>query len=415
MRFRLRDHAVAIALAAAASVVVGSVALTQWDWTDYDFEARPAFDALLAGHLSQFLHLAPAYGGSLLLRAPFVLVTKLWGGGELSTFRAAAAPCLAASAILGVWLAAQIRAANRARVAGWVALLLCVANPITFTALRYGHPEELLGGVLCVAAVLAATRNRPIWAGVLLGLAVANKEWALVAAGPVLIALPDRRPRALLASAAVAASVLAPFVLAGSSALVAQAQGAGTHTGALFNPWQAWWFLGSHGHPVLGASGVVKLGYRVPPGWIETVAHPVIVAITVPLTLLCVWLRRRRSRRPAHEALLLLMLVLLLRFVLDPWDISYYSLPFLLALLVWETLAHDRLPVLALAGSLAAWFALEQTSSLSFGASPDMQALIFLALAIPAAVAILAALYVPGLSERIAVRARRISAIPSPA
>jgi hypothetical protein len=415
MRIRLRDHAAAIALASAASLVIASLALTQWAWTDYDAEARPAFDALLRAHFSEFLHLAPAYGGSLLLRAPFVLLTKIWGGGELSIFRAAAAPCLAASAILAVWLAAQIRAGNRARFAAALAVLLCVANPITVSALRYGHPEELLGGVLCVAAVLAATRNRPMWAGVLLGLAIANKEWALLAVGPVLIGLPDRRPRALLTAAVVAAAALAPFLLASSGGLVAQAKGAATQTGHLFNPWQVWWFLGSHAHPVIDGSGHVKVGYRVPPSWIETNAHPLIVALMVPLTLACVWLTHRRRRRPAHEALLLLTLLLLLRFILDPWDISYYALPFLLALLTWETIAHDRLPLLSLIATFAAWFALEETSSATLKLAPDVQALIFLALAAPAAAAIGAALYLPGLSEQIAVRVRRSGALPSPA
>jgi hypothetical protein len=415
MRIRLRDHAAAIALASAASLVIASWALTQWAWTDYDSEARPAFDALLRGHFSAFLHLAPAYGGSLLMRAPFVLLTKIWGGGELSTFRAAAAPCLAASAILAVWLVAQIRARNRARSAGLLALLLCVANPFTVTALQYGHPEELLGGVLCVAAVLAATRNRPIWAGVLLGLAIANKEWALLAVGPVFIGLPDRRPRALLTATVVAAAALAPFLLVSSSGLVAQAKGAATQTGHLFNPWQVWWFLGSHAHPVIDLSGHVRVGYRSPPGWIETSAHPLIVALMVPLTLACLWLTHRRRRRPAHEALLLLTLLLLLRFILDPWDISYYALPFLLALLTWETLAHDRLPLLSLVATFAAWFALEETSSATLTLAPDAQALIFLSLAVPAVAAIGAALYVPGLSERIAVRVRRSGALPSPA
>jgi hypothetical protein len=56
-----------------------------------------------------------------------------------------------------------------------------------------GHPEELLGAVLCIAAVLVAMRGRAVWAGVLLGLAIANKEWGLVAVGPVLLALPRER------------------------------------------------------------------------------------------------------------------------------------------------------------------------------------------------------------------------------
>ena len=91
------------------------------------------------------------------------LIAKLTGGGELAIFRLAAAPCLAAAAVLGVWLAAASRRMGRARSAGLLALVVCVANPLTFTALKFGHPEELLGGVLCVAAVLAAGRGRPVW------------------------------------------------------------------------------------------------------------------------------------------------------------------------------------------------------------------------------------------------------------
>jgi len=34
-------------------------------------------------------------------------------------------------------------------------------NPVTLYALQLGHPEELLGAVLCVAAVLTAQRGRP--------------------------------------------------------------------------------------------------------------------------------------------------------------------------------------------------------------------------------------------------------------
>ena len=106
-----------------------------------------------------------------------------------------ALPCLLAAAALGVWLVAQMRrrtgpARSLARA---VALGVCVANPLTLRALELGHPEELLGGALCVAAVLLAARERPLWAGLALGLAIANKEWALLAVGPVLLALPSRR------------------------------------------------------------------------------------------------------------------------------------------------------------------------------------------------------------------------------
>jgi hypothetical protein len=297
-------------------------------------------------------------------------------------------------------------------LAALLVLLLCVANPITFAALEIGHPEDLLGAVLCVAAVLLGMNRRPVLAGALLGLAIGNKAWAAVAIGPLLLALPDRRPRALLACAVVAGAVLAPFAFAGSTSFGAHADGA-ANTGNLFNPWQWWWFLGTHGHAAVGSTGAVKAGYRVPPGWIGSIAHPLIVAITVPLTLACLWLRRRGGPpRSGQEAMLLLMLVLLLRAALDPWNNDYYVLPFLIALVAWEGLYCDRLPVLSLLAALAAWFSIQATSSSSFQFSPDLQAAAFLLFSVPAAVAICAALFEPRLPRAIR-RGRQLGIVPA--
>ena len=79
----------------------------------------------------------------------------------------------------------------------------------------------------------------------------------------------------------------------------------------------------------------------MPPGWIGSIAHPLIVAVMAPLTLLYVALRRHRRWRPQRDALLLLALLMLLRCVLDPWDSAYYPLPFLFALVAWEGLSHE--------------------------------------------------------------------------
>jgi hypothetical protein len=401
----LRDQGPWILLAAAGALVVAWVSLGAWQWTDYDAEARSALDALLGGHFTRFVDLAPAYGGSLLIRSPFAAVPKLWGGGELSVFRAAAVPCLAAAGALGVWLAGRVRRRGASAWAAALLVLLCVANPITFATLQVGHPEELLGAVLCVAAVLVGFSGRPVWAGALLGLAIGNKAWAVVAIGPLMLALSDRRPRALVACAAVAGVVLAPFALLGSSSLTAHTAGA-AHTGTLFNPWQWWWFVGSHGHPVVGSSGVIRPGYRTPPGWIGAVAHPLIIAISAPLTLACFWLRARRQRPlSSQEPLLLLMLLLLLRAALDPWNNDYYLLPFLIALVAWEGLYCDRLPVLALLASLAAWFSIQATAGSAFQFSPDAQAAMFLLFSVPAAVTISVALFGPTVPR--AVRRRR--------
>jgi hypothetical protein len=412
MRPWLRENLLASIGASIGVVVVGWLALNEWLWNDYDAETRPAFDALVHGHLGAFLHLAPAYGGSLVLRAPFVLGTRLWGGGELAIYRAAAAPCLIASALLAVYLAARMRGLGSSKGARAVVLFLCVANPITISALEIGHPEELLGAVLCVAAVMAAMGDRPIWAGVLLGLAVANKEWALLAVGPVLLGLPRHRVRGLVASGAVAGAVLVPLLLAGSQAVLSQAKVTSASTGVIFQPWQVWWFLGSHGHVVW--SGHIKVGYRIAPIWLETFTHPLIVALSVPLTLLCVWLRKNPRPRPAHEPLLLLSLLLLIRCVLDPWDISYYSLPFLIALLSWEALSLPRPPVLALTATALAWFVFQATTT-ELRLSADAQSVSFLAAALPALAVLSGALYAPGVSGRLGLRLARRHPLPAPA
>ena len=170
--------------------------------------------------------------GSLVERAPFALLPGLWGGGsQHAVYRVVALPCLLAAAALGVWLVSRMRAQGASPLARLLALGVCVANPITLRALELGHPEELLGGCMCVAAALLAARSangrdRSLLAGILLGLAIANKDWALVAAGPVLLALPPgRRKRCLIAAGATAGLVLAPLALVGSGGFVSSTAG----------------------------------------------------------------------------------------------------------------------------------------------------------------------------------------------
>ena len=355
-------------------------------WRDWVSEARPAVDALLAGHVSDFFALAPAYGGSLILRAPFMLAAGLGHGGNLTVYVAGALPCLGTAAVLATWLDSELRRRRVAVLARTVATLICVANPLTISALELGHPEEILGAVLCVAAVVCALRDRPVWAGILLGLAIANKEWGILAAGPVLVALPRWRVRALIIACGAAGALMAPLLLARSGGVAGQVDAAALPTGFIFHPWQLWWFLGS----------VHRDGIRLPPAWISTIAHPLIVAIMVPLTALFAWVRRTRVSPRPTDPLLLLVLLLLLRCVLDPWDIAYYALPALLSLLAWEVLTYPRAPVLALCGLLGAWVTFEFTAGPAVDLSLDAQALVFTAAATAALVALVLNLYVFG-------------------
>src|ERR1035441_8945057 len=79
MRLRVRENALCVFMASAGAATMAWLGLYGFAWNDYEIEAKPAFDALTHGHVLDFLRLAPAYGGSLIERAPFALLPGLWG------------------------------------------------------------------------------------------------------------------------------------------------------------------------------------------------------------------------------------------------------------------------------------------------------------------------------------------------
>ncbi|MBW3608077.1 MAG: DUF2029 domain-containing protein [Actinobacteria bacterium] len=351
-------------------------------WNDYDNEVSGAFKLLIAGDVAGFLSQAPAYGGSLVLRAPFAGAVAALGGGELAVYRAVSIPCVLALVLLGIALVRRMDRRGRTIGARALVLALCVCNPVTLRALEMGHPEELLCAAFAIGAVLAAIDARTVLASVLLGLAIATKQWAVLAIGPVLLALPQRRILALAIAGTTTIAVLTPLLLAGShEALVAGASQTGN---VIFVPWQAFWFLGESGHVVIGGNGLPKPdGYRVPPEWLSPVTHPLIAFLVVPLSLAWARVHRAVPRFGGEQILLLLTLLFLLRCILDPWNVVYYELPFLLALLTWETLCRpERPPILALATSAIVWVTFERAPQ---WLSPDMQAAFFLAWSLPLA------------------------------
>ncbi len=386
MRRVLRENATCALLAIAGCFLTAWLTLYGPGWNDYELEAKPAFEALVHGHVGEFLRLAPVYGGSLVERAPFALLPGLWGGGSLAVYRSVAVPCLLAAALLAVWLIARMRAAGRPRIDRAVVLILCVANPVTLTAFELGHPEELLGGCLCVLGILLAgapsvSVRRALAAGLLVGLAIANKEWALIALGPLLMALPPgRRAICLLAAGVTAGAVLAPLLLGSGGSFSAGTGAVASAGSAIFQPWQVFWFFGHHGALVHGALGNAKPGYRIGPSWAGTISHPLVVlaggALAVGL------LASTRGRRiTTQRALLALTLILLARCLLDTWDTLYYPLPFLLAMLAWESGSTSRRPpLMTLLASALVWFGFHW---LPERVSPDLQALAFLAWTLP--------------------------------
>lgn len=383
----LRSPELGVLIVLGVTAAIGLLWLKQWSVTFNDFgaEANAPLTALLHGHFAQFLKTAPAYGGSLELRAPFALAASLTGGGVLLLYRFSALPCLLAAVALGVWLAARLRASGNGWIAMLVTVAVCSANPIMYYALELGHPEELLGAVLCVVAVLAALRGHATWAGLMLGAAIGNKEWALLAIGPVLLALPAHHWKALAAATAVAALMLGPIAIASPSLASSSGRISVNDGGAIFYPQQIWWFFGTPGRWVPSMAGQLLRGYRWPPGWLTGRAHLLIVWLGLPLTLVAA---RRGMLR--ENALLLLALLLLLRCMLDPWDLIYYPLPFVIALLGWETTVRHRTPVAALAASFGAVAIFEYLPPYL---SANQRALLFIIPSVIALIAVVVTVY----------------------
>ena len=95
--------------------------------------------------------------------------------------------------------------------------------------------------------------------------------------------------------------------------------------------------------------------------------------------------------------MLLLAVLLALRCALDPWDTVYYPIPFILALLSWETIASRRPPVLSLAACAIAWILFEE---LIEHVSPDLVSACFMAIVLPSILALGVRLYGRGQPRR---------------
>lgn len=382
----MRDHRLPAFVGAAAllTALLAVLGLQDFAFNDYDTEARPAFSALAGGDLATFFEGLTAYAGSMLLRAPFALGADALGGGELAVYRAVAIPGLLALAALAVVLALRIPGRG-----AWVALVLVAANPLALKALEYGHAEELLVGALCIGAVLLALGDRAVPAGVVIGVAVAAKPWALLAVGPVLLALPRGQVRALLAAAVAGGMFVVPILLFGGIGARV-----GAETGAIFHPWQVWWFLGDGTAPANGVAG-----YRDAPGWISAITHPLIL-VTGAL-MAAAWARRGRDRT---DALALLALILLTRCLLDPWNNPYYELPFVLALVAWESTRRDAVPLIAAAVTGLCWLTLVFAPQ---HVAPDVFSALYLAWAVPCALLLGLRVYAPQRAHRFAEAIRR--------
>jgi hypothetical protein len=349
-------HALALVLAIGGSA---AIAATASSLGDYPRDGARAVDGLAAGDVGAFLTNQPVMGTlSVLVRAPVVALVQAVDGGVLWSYRAGAFVCVLAVGALGVALAARLRARGAGTGAQLAVVILALAIAISSRALYYGHPEELLGAALCVLCVLAAADGRVTWAGVLLGLALATKQWALLAVLPALLATSGGRVR-LACTAGVVALVLSAPALIGSFGHFVHVQQRATLTTSQLRPENVWWPMVTPRENRIFDGVVTRVVQeRYLPESLVRVPHPLIVALAVPLSLLLLW--RRRGRALGADALGLLALLLLLRCMLDPINNVYYHVPFLLSLLACNTVGGRGAPLLTLLAGACVWLSFER-------------------------------------------------------
>jgi hypothetical protein len=332
MAGRARPRGV-VGLTALAVLTAIGVSWYRGGLGDYPHDAAGAVDALAGGHVLRALtvHPQPLMGPiAILARAPFVAAGHAFGAGSLASYRLGAIPCLVAAGLLGVVLLRTFAPASRRGAVSIVVVLLAVASPAATSAVELGHPEEVLCAALSVLAVVAAMRGRVVATAVLLGLALATKQWAVIAVPPAVLAVGrPYRWRVAAFATGLATLLTLPQVLADPSGFASVSQHAATATNDTFV--QSWWYL---------------VGQTLP-GWLARSTHPAIVLAAFPLTAIA----HRRGLR-ADDALPLLALLFLVRCVLDPVDNYYYHLPLLLALLAWDVKMRRHLPSAALAATL---------------------------------------------------------------
>jgi hypothetical protein len=394
-----RPAATSWLIAAVFSAVVLLAGSRDVFWTgDFYFEVYPAYIVLMHGQVGHFFDLLPGYSGFVtIVGAPAALLTGALGGHETMVYRFTAIPGLIALSAVGVAISGPARAAgNRA----WpLFLLLGAGGALTFETLRAGHPEDLLATGAAIGAVLAARGGRTGWAAFLIVAAVVAKQSMVVAILPAAMAAPRGGLRIAVAGAIGTAVLVAVQTQVGGAV-----HGTITNTGLLFHPHQIFWPFGVPATPEFIAEGH---GTRMGPEWLAPLTRPMIVGMSVAVSL--AWWVRSGPRRNLDDVLGLLALVLILRCMIDPWNLVYYHLPLVAALAAWEARRGRDLPVLSVVVTAACWLTFVVYDART-GNGPFLA---YLAWAVPLAVGLGIALLRPATAQAPA-RAARVGA-PLPA
>jgi hypothetical protein len=350
-----RTLALGIALAVLAAALVAL-----WSPSGMDYlapscvnsvcdDAGPSIDALSHGDLREFFAEQPPMGSfSLLLRTPPAVASNLADGGDLLVYRSGVFICVLAAGLLAVFLAMSMIRRGRPWTIWALVAAAIVVNPLTYQAAYWGHPEEVLAAALTVGALIASGRRRWLLGGLMLGAALATKQWAALAVVPALIAAPaGTRVRLALTAAALAAALTVPMLAADPDRFQAAQEmvsSASSYTNTV-TATNLWWPFASKStdEGIDGFGQTTTITQYSLPDDVGRVLHLGVIAVALALSLLYA---RRRGRGNPDDVLQLIALLFLLRCVLDPLTFSYHHVPFLIALISFEALRRP-VPVLS--------------------------------------------------------------------
>jgi hypothetical protein len=342
-----RTLALGIALAVLAAALVAL-----WSPSGMDYlapscvnsvcdDAGPSIDALSHGDLREFFAEQPPMGSfSLLLRTPPAVVSNLADGNDLVVYRSGVFICVLAAGLLAVFLAMSMIRRGRPWTIWALVAAGIVVNPLTYQAAYWGHPEEVLAAALTVGALIASGRRRWLLGGLMLGAALATKQWAALAVVPALIAAPaGTRVRLALTAAALAAALTVPMLAADPDRFQAAQEmvsSASSYTNTV-TATNLWWPFASKStdEGIDGFGQTTTITQYSLPDDVGRVLHLGVIAVALALSLLYA---RRRGRGNPDDVLQLVALLFLLRCVLDPLTFSYHHVPFLIALISFEAL-----------------------------------------------------------------------------
>jgi hypothetical protein len=313
-------------------------------------------------------------------------------------------PCLMALVLLGAYAAKTLERRGIPIRTQLLTGLLVLGLPLWHSAITLGHPDEFVTTGLALGAILAAVNGRTTTAAVLLGVALASKQWAVLAIPAVAITVPPAIARkAIAVSIGVYLALVLPMAIGNADRFADTLSAGSTSSNGLVDADTIWLpFAENHDRRIFDGVESVVLPQRNLPHALTSAIHPLIVLLAIALSF-ALW--RKRVRIDAEVIFLLLALIFLLRCMLDPVTNHYYHAPFLASLAIYEGLGKRPVPVLTLIAS-AAFLP-------RFGIDADAlrQAnLLYLAWSVPMAAWLALSLFGPSTPATEAVSSRRDSA-----